>query len=187
MAIRISSGQSMSSGADVTSPRASASAASSGLPSGGAERGDRFRRAVMAVLQSRRAGDRRVEAEIDRADGDAGRGAIRRRPHIGPVGRERQLQQRPAKQEPRSISANSVRDDTSNRASARRRSPIVSRTNQWFRCSQSARSTSSTACGSPCVRSSQVPISSSFVRSDRIASSSSRAMATATTRRPLRR
>ena len=37
----------------------------------------------------------------------------------------------PAKHEPGSISANSVRDETSRRASVRRSRPIVSRTNQW--------------------------------------------------------
>ena len=72
--------------------------------------------------------------------------------------------------------ANRVREDTSRRASVRRSRPRVSRTNQCARCLARTASTASTLSMSPRVFSCQVPISSSLVRSMRIASSSSRAI-----------
>jgi hypothetical protein len=44
---------------------------------------------------------------------------------------QRQLGQLPAKQEPGSISANRLREDTSRRLKVRRSRPMVSRTSQW--------------------------------------------------------
>ena len=82
----------------------------------------------------------------------------------------------PTKHEPGSTSANSVREETSSRASVRRSMPIVSRTNQWLACFASVSSICFTAAVSPSVRSSQMPMSSTLVRIDRIASSSSRAI-----------
>ena len=55
--------------------------------------------------------------------------------------------------------------------------PRVSRTNQWSACRSSVASIASTAVASPAVFMIHVPISSSLVRSSRIASSSSRAIA----------
>ena len=59
----------------------------------------------------------------------------------------------------------------------RRSRPMVSRTSQWSWCASSVASIASTAAASPSVLISQVPMSSSLVRIDRIASSSSRASA----------
>ena len=70
-----------------------------------------------------------------------------------------------------------MRDVTSSRASVRRSMPIVSRTNQCAWCRSSVASAASTCEASPAVFRTQVPMSSSFVRSSRIASSSSRAIA----------
>ncbi len=70
-----------------------------------------------------------------------------------------------------------LRDETSSRANVRRSSPMVSRTSQSLRCSSITASLASTASMLPVVLSSSSPSSSSFVRSIRMASSSSRAMA----------
>ena len=70
-----------------------------------------------------------------------------------------------------------VRDETSRRARVRRSNPIVSFTSQSWRCCCSVASTASTASASPRVFRIQVPTSISLVRRHRIASSSSRAIA----------
>ena len=56
---------------------------------------------------------------------------------------------------------------------------MISRTSQCERCACSAASTASTAAGSPAARSTTVPISGSFSRRRRIASSNSRNARTA--------
>ena len=84
----------------------------------------------------------------------------------------------PAKHEPGSISANSVRDETSRRAQrAAQQADRLAHEPVALRARRSVASTASTAAASPSVFRSQVPMSSSLVRSYRIASSSSRAIA----------
>jgi len=73
--------------------------------------------------------------------------------------------------------ANRVREETSSLASVRRRNPITWRTNQSFSLALRVASAASTLSVSPRVLKIHVPISSSFVRSIRTASSSSRAIA----------
>ena len=63
------------------------------------------------------------------------------------------------------------------RENVRRIRPIVSRTSQWSLCFTNVASLASTAAASPSVFRIQVPMSSSLVRIERIASSSSRAIA----------
>jgi len=65
----------------------------------------------------------------------------------------------PAKDEPSSITAKRLRDETSRRCRVRRSKPIVSRTNQWSRWAAIVASQASTASGSPEVFSTHVPIS----------------------------
>ena len=81
----------------------------------------------------------------------------------------------PAKQESGSTRAKIEREETSMRRSTRRRKLVVSRTSQCSRWVSSNSSWVSTASIEPCDLNTQVPISSSLVRSIRIASSSSRA------------
>ena len=91
---------------------------------------------------------------------------------------------RPPKQEPSSSTANIEREETSSRRRQRRSMPIVSRTNQLSLNFCRVASASSTAARSPRVLICQRPTSRSLVRSMRMASSSSRAMASGHQRAP---
>ncbi len=88
------------------------------------------------------------------------------------------------KQLPGSTSATRLREVTSRRLSVRLRFRTTSRTSQSPACASRTSSTAATAAGSPSVRSTQVPSSSSLKRRSRIASSSSRATARGHQRAP---
>ena len=167
---RISSSQSMSSGVSVTRPSSSACVGAQRLPDGrAAER--RSRVAVEAGLRGASgrspSGSGRSSC-ADSAIAGAASGVVRQRQHVDAVARPAPARSSvPAKHEPWSISANSVRDVTSRRASVRRSMPIVSRTSQWSLCSIERRvDRQHRGRRRRAVLITHVPMSSSLVRSD---------------------
>ena len=190
IAMRISSAQSMSSGAAVTRPSASAASASSALADRGAHRVERRRpRRRSGAARRALAGDHRVERRSSTSPSaifGARAGVVGQREHVAAVGGEAPA--RPACR--RSTSpARSARTAcaTTRRAAPKRAAQQADRLahEPVVACARAApRRTASTAAASPSVFSSQVPMSSSLVRIDRIASSSSRAIASGHQRAP---
>ena len=131
------------------------------------------------ALQPRLAVDHRIRAEVDLRERELRRfaGLVRQREHVSTIGGKRQLGKRAGKagtrldereQGPRGHVQ--ARQCPAQHADGLAHEPVVA----W---AHSSASHASTAAASPSVFSSQVPISSSLLRIDRIASSSSRAIA----------
>ena len=183
IAMRISSAQSMSSGAAVTRPSAKRGVGIERLARlAPARRRSGRLLAVEAALQAALAGDHRVARRSwPRRRRSSARAPRRRAAPACRCGRRRAPARAsvPAKHEPGSISANRLRDDTSSRLkrAAQQADRSRARTSGRVCAQQRLVQRQHARAASPSVLSSHGPMSSSLVRIDRIASSSSRASA----------